>query len=170
MLVSEYVLRIPIERHVLNTRRSFTAVIQDIRETLGTSEAGIQLRRRTTAGKRARPVRRVNSTLAQVRLIGIAELEISGSWGREHGTSRLIRLLVDMPTASGDLVRFLPDAGASCPAAILVQQIADDGTRLIYDSVASAVSIYQDERSLTVARELDAEVLALLRRIANPAG
>lgn len=62
MLVSEYVLRIPIERHVLNTRRSFTAVIQDIRETLGTSEADGQLRRRTTAGKRARPVRRVNST------------------------------------------------------------------------------------------------------------
>ncbi|MFD3925661.1 hypothetical protein [Streptomyces sp. NPDC058614] len=168
--MSEYVLRIPIERHVLNTRRSFTAVIQDIREALGTSDADRQLRPRTTAGKRAFPLPRVNSTPTQVRLIGIAELEVSGSWGREAGAGRLIRWLVDMPTASGDLVRFLPDAGASCPAAILVQQIADDGARLIYDSVASAVSVYQDEHSLTVAREFDAEVLALLRRIAAPAG
>jgi hypothetical protein len=50
--------------------------------------------------------------------------------------------------------------------AILVQQAADGGTRLLYDSVASAISIYQDEESLAVAHGVDAEVLALLRRVA----
>lgn len=75
-----------------------------------------------------------------------------------------------MPAASRDLVRFLPDAGTSCPVAIHVQQAADGGTRLLYDSVAGAVSVYQDEESLAVARGFDAEVLARLRRVAADDG
>ncbi|MFJ3307408.1 hypothetical protein ACIPSA_30805 [Streptomyces sp. NPDC086549] len=164
--MSEYVLRIPLERHVLNTRRSFTAVIEDISDAIGSSEAGGERHHLTTSAGRRLLVRRVNGTPAPASLVGIGELDIDRAWVGEQEAGRLLRLLVDMPAASGDLVRFLPDAGASCPAAILVQQTADDGTRLIYDSVASAVSVYQDEHSLAVARGLDAEVLALLRRIA----
>ncbi|MEU9413603.1 hypothetical protein AB0E08_49035 [Streptomyces sp. NPDC048281] len=168
-MVSEYVLRIPIERHVLNTRRSFAAVIQDIRETLGTSGTDDQMRLAPLAGEHGLPLGRVSRTQTRVRLTGIGEFDVSGVGGGEPGVGPLVRLLVDMPTASGDLVRFLPDAGASCPVAILVQQMADDGTRLVYDSVASAVSVYQDERPLAIARGVDAEVLALLRRVADPA-
>lgn len=88
-------LRIPIKRHVLNTRRPFGAVIQDIRETLGISEADVQLRRRTTAVGHALPVRRVTTPPAPGRLIGIAELEVSGSWdGKQGAGSRLIRFSV----------------------------------------------------------------------------
>ncbi|MFI7132108.1 hypothetical protein ACIBQ1_40980 [Nonomuraea sp. NPDC050153] len=39
-MASEYVLRIPLERHIINTRRPFAAVIEDIRDAVGSSEAG----------------------------------------------------------------------------------------------------------------------------------
>jgi hypothetical protein len=49
----------------------------------------------------------------------------------------------------------------------MVQRLADGGgTRLVFDSVASAVSAYQDEDTLPVARRVDVAVLTLLRRVA----
>ncbi|MFI7132109.1 hypothetical protein ACIBQ1_40985 [Nonomuraea sp. NPDC050153] len=53
-----------------------------------------------------------------------------------------------------------------CPVTILVQQTGDGGTRLVYDTLASSISAYEDEQSVVVARGLDAEVLALLRHVA----
>jgi hypothetical protein len=169
-LVTEYVLRIPLERHVLSTRRSFTAVIEDIRDAVGGAGAGGQLLSPPSSAGRGPSGRQVNGTPVPAGLIGIGELDIDHALVRGAETSCLLRLLVDMPPASRDLVRFLPDAGASCPVAILVQRAADGGTRLLYDSVASTISIYQDEESLAVARGFDAEVLALLRRVAADDG
>ncbi|MEU3619050.1 hypothetical protein ABZ725_43045 [Streptomyces sp. NPDC006872] len=164
-MVIEYVLRIPLERHVLSTRRPFTAVIEDIRDAIGGAGAGGELQGLPSSAGWRPSGRQVNGRPVPAGLIGIGELDIDRALVRGAETARLLRLLVDMPAASRDLVRFLPDAGASCPVAILVQQAADGGTRLLYDSVVSALSVYQDEASLAVARGLDAEVLALLRRV-----
>lgn len=161
----EYVLRIPLERHVLSTRRPFTAVIEDIRDAIGGAGAGGELQVLPSSAGWVPSGRQVNGRPVPVGLIGVGELDVDRALVRGAETARLLRLLVDMPAASRDLVRFLPDAGASCPVAILVQQAADGGTRLLYDSVGSAISVYQDEESLAVARGLDAEVLALLRRV-----
>ncbi|GAA4631466.1 hypothetical protein GCM10023196_060990 [Actinoallomurus vinaceus] len=164
-MASEYALRIPLERHVINTERPFAAVVEEIREHLGRSEPGdghgLVL---MSDGLR---VRRANGTPVPARLVGLGELDVGlGPAGRPEA-GRMLRLLVDMPAATGELVRFLPDAGVSCPATILVRETGDGGARLVYDSVASSVSIYQEEESLSVARRLDTEVLALLRHVAD---
>ncbi len=60
-------------------------------------------------------------------------------------------LLVDIPSGTEGVG---PSAGCrriSRPAAFHVQQVADNGTRLIYDSAASALSVYQDGHSVSVA-------------------
>ncbi|MFK0158514.1 hypothetical protein ACIQVK_41410 [Streptomyces sp. NPDC090493] len=100
----------------------------------------------------------------------MGELVLGRTPAEGEEADRLIRLLVDVPAASRDLVRLLPEAGACCPVAVLVQQIPRGGTRLIYDSVASAISVYLEEQALEVARGIDADILALLRRAATREG
>ncbi|MEY9894456.1 hypothetical protein ABIA31_008142 [Catenulispora sp. MAP5-51] len=131
-MASEYVLRIPLDRHVITTQRSLAAVLEDIRRVLHDSASRSALQ------------------------------------GHLVAAGHQVRLIIDRPEATDELVRCLPDAGAYCPATVLVQA-AGDGACLAYDSVASAISPYQDEEALAVAELFDAEVLSLLRRVAEPA-
>lgn len=153
-------LRIPLERHIIKTRRPFVAVIEEIRDIVGSSKAGSG----PTSVGRSR--RRVDGPPAPSKLVVLGELDIERASARDCDVGRLLRLLVDMPAATEELVRFLPEVGAYCPVTILVQQSADGGTRLVYDTLASAISACEDEQSVVVARGLDAEVLALLRHVA----
>ena len=141
-MASEYVLRIPLNRHIITTERSFAAVLEDMRRALRGSESrsalnGYVLPAETT-DTGARPV------------VG-------------HQT----RLIIDRPESTDELVRCLPDASAYYPASVLLQ-LEKDGACLAYDSVASAISVYQDEEAQSIAELFDAEVLALLRRVADP--
>ncbi|MFE1884903.1 hypothetical protein [Streptomyces diastatochromogenes] len=100
-------------------------------------------------------------------LIGISELGIDRIPAREQQAGRLLRLLLDVPAAIEDLLRCLPDASASCPVAVLVQQIADGGTparlRLRRER---RVRLRDGSSPAAVAHDFDAEVLSLLRCIA----
>jgi len=149
-LATEYVLRVPLDRHIINTRRPFAAVMADLRRTLACPEPEVR-----------------HAPVASA-LVGLAEFDIERPSQAEPAAGHLIRLIVDHPAATSQLLRLLPEAGIYSPMAILVQQIPDVGTRLAYDTIASAISMHQDEESSAVARALDDEVLALLRRIATP--
>jgi hypothetical protein len=46
----------------------------------------------------------------------------------------------------------------------------DGGTRVAYDTVASAIAPYHDAAASEVAQQLDTEVLALLRQVAGVPG
>jgi hypothetical protein len=67
----------------------------------------------------------------------------------------------------GEMTRHVPDAGSYAPVTILVQELPGGGTRLAYDSVASAIAIYDDPAATQVAENLDTEVLALLRQVSG---
>ena len=54
-------------------------------------------------------------------------------------------------------------AGSYAPVTILIQELPDGGTRVAYDSVASAIAPYHDATASEVAQRLDTEVLTLLR-------
>ena len=57
-------------------------------------------------------------------------------------------------------------AGISyAPVTILIQQLPDGGTRVAYDTVASAIAPYHDAAASEVAYRLDTEVLDLLRQV-----
>ncbi|WP_217548506.1 DUF302 domain-containing protein [Streptomyces sp. GbtcB6] len=144
----EYVLRTALERHIINTRRHFTDVIGDIRAEIDARE--------TTGGQVDRLV-----------LARCGEVDPDRATALAPGVSRLVRLVLDKPSTTAELARTLPDVGLYCPVSILVQQITDGGTRLSYDSVASAIAVHQDEAATAVAQSFDAEILEMLRRIAD---
>jgi len=78
---------------------------------------------------------------------------------------RLTRLIAGNPVTMGTMTRTLPDAGSYAPVTILIQELPGGGTRIAYDSVASALAGYGDAAALAVAEHLDDEVLTLLRGI-----
>jgi hypothetical protein len=63
------------------------------------------------------------------------------------------------------MTRHVAEAGTYAPVTILVGETADGGTRVAYDTVASALAAYHDEAALEIAQALDAERLGLLRRV-----
>jgi hypothetical protein len=79
----------------------------------------------------------------------------------------LVRLIAGNPVTMGEMTRHVPDAGSYAPVTILVQELPGGGTRLAYDSVASAIAIYDDPAATQVGENLDTEVLALLRQVSG---
>jgi hypothetical protein len=76
----------------------------------------------------------------------------------------------DAATDYGDLANELLN-NAPAPITILIEEMPVGGTRVAYDSIASEISAYGEQAASAVARELDTEVLGLLRRAtAEPSG
>jgi hypothetical protein len=76
---------------------------------------------------------------------------------------RLVRLIAGNPVTMGQMTRHVADAGSYAPVTILIEETPDGGTRVAYDSVVSALAPYDNAAASTVAEQLDAEVLGLLR-------
>lgn len=81
--------------------------------------------------------------------------------GQGQEASRSVRLLIGNPLIMRAMVTELPDAGSYAPVTVLIDERAD-GVHLSYDTVASALSHYENAQALKVARGLDAKVERLL--------
>ncbi|MFG1991872.1 DUF302 domain-containing protein [Actinoplanes sp. NPDC048988] len=79
---------------------------------------------------------------------------------------RLVRLIAGNPHTMARMTRHVPEAGSYAPVSILIFQDGDV-VRLAYDTMESLLTPYGSEPALEVARELDEEVLTLLRRAAG---
>lgn len=84
---------------------------------------------------------------------------------RHQARHRLVRLIAGNPVTMGEMIRHIADAGSYAPVTILIQELPDGGSRIAYDSVASAITPYHDAAASKVARRLDAEELTLLREV-----
>jgi hypothetical protein len=65
----------------------------------------------------------------------------------------------------GQMTRHVTDAGSYAPVTIFIQEMPGGGTRVAYDTVASAIAPYHDAAASEVAEQLDTEVLGLLRQV-----
>jgi hypothetical protein len=84
---------------------------------------------------------------------------------RHRAGHRLVRPIAGNPVTMGEMTRHIADAGLYAPVTILIQELPDGGSRVAYDSVASAIAPYHDAAASEVAQRLDAEVLTLLREV-----
>ncbi|WP_250009262.1 DUF302 domain-containing protein [Actinoplanes sp. M2I2] len=78
---------------------------------------------------------------------------------------RIVRIIAGNPVTMSRMTRSLPHAGSYAPVTLLIWQDGDV-VRLAYDTMQSLLSSYGDQEALAVARELDDEVLGLLRAAA----
>ena len=169
-MASEQVLEVLVRRHVFDSDRPFSSVLDGIFG--GISRPDIeslfsQLAASTSYDQFSSLVQQAQGSAGLMRFLQLdldAALALDPQAKGQAGR-RLVRLIAGNPVTMGEMTRHLPDAGSYAPVTILVQEMPDGGTRVAYDSVASAIARYGDAAASEVAERLDAEVLGLLRQV-----
>jgi uncharacterized protein (DUF302 family) len=85
---------------------------------------------------------------------------------RGAGAPRIVRLVIGNPLIMKKMAEHVPDAGSYAPVTVLIDERAD-GVHLSYDRMASYLESYGNAEALSVARDLDAKVEALLVEAAS---
>ena len=86
--------------------------------------------------------------------------------GTGRDTPRMIRFVVGNPLIMRQMAKHVPDAGSYAPVTVLVDERAD-GVHLSYDRMSSFLAPYNSSEALKVAKDLDANVEALLTATAG---
>jgi hypothetical protein len=81
--------------------------------------------------------------------------------GGTGGHLKVFRLVIGNPLIMREMVKHVSDAGSYAPVTILIDE-RPDGVHLSYDRMASFLTPYENAEALTVAKDLEAKVEALL--------
>jgi hypothetical protein len=173
-VASEHVLDVLVRRHVFDSERPFPDVLDAIFG--GISQPDIEalfgeLARSTSYEQFSSLVRQAQGSAGLIRFM---ELDLDRALtldpqARDRAGRRLVRLIAGNPVTMGEMTRHVADAGSYAPVTILVEEKPGGGTRVAYDTVASAIAPYRDAAASQVARRLDAEVLELLHQATGTA-
>jgi uncharacterized protein (DUF302 family) len=167
---SEKVIEVLVRRHVLESERSFSSVLESIFGGItqpDISQLFSQLAASTSYEEFSSLVREAQGSAGLMLFLRLDldhALALDPQAGDQAGR-RLIRLIAGNPVTMGEMTRHVPDAGSYAPVTILVQELADGRTRVAYDAVASEIAPYRNAAASDVAERLDAEVLNLLRQV-----
>jgi len=169
-MVSENVLQVQVSRHVFDTERPFSSVLDGIFGGISQPDIGLlfsKLAASTSYEQFSSLVRQAQGSAGLMRFLQLdldAALTLDPQ-ARHQAGRRLVRLIAGNPVTMGQMTRHVPDAGSYAPVTILIQQMPDGGTRVAYDTVTSAIAPYRDAAASDVAQRLDTEVLDLLRQV-----
>ena len=164
---SEHVLEVTVRRHVIDSERPFATVLQGIFD--GISQPDIeklfgQLAASTSYEDFSSLVRKAQGSVGLMRFmqLDLDQALTLDPQAPDWNGRRLVRLIAGNPVTMGTMTRRVADAGSYAPVTILIQELPGGGTRVAYDTVASAIASYGDAAASQVAERLDTEVLTLL--------
>jgi hypothetical protein len=164
----EQVLEVPINRHMIESEQSFQNVMDGIFGGISRPDITLlfsDLEASTSYEQFSSIVQQAQGSAGlmqfwQLHLDGALTLDPRATDQAKH---RLVRLIAGNPVTMGEMTRHIADAGSYAPVTILIQELPDGGSRVAYDSVASAIAPYHNAAASKVAQRLDAAVLTLLR-------
>ncbi|MEU0556726.1 hypothetical protein [Dactylosporangium sp. NPDC006015] len=168
-MANEHVLDIPVRRYVIESERSFPTVLGGILDGIGQPDVTsllADLEASTSYEQFSALVRQAQGTAGLFRFWQL-NLDVALTLDplvHRQTSRRLVRLIAGNPVTMGEMTRHVADAGSYAPITVLIEELPDGGTRVAYDSVASAIAPYHNAAASTVAEHLDAEVLTLLRK------
>jgi uncharacterized protein (DUF302 family) len=174
-MASEHVLEVLMRRHVFDTERPFSDVLDGVFG--GISQPDIELLFSKLAASTS--YEEFSSLVAQAQgsagLMRFLQLDLDHALtldpqAQDRAGRRLVRLIAGNPVTMGEMTRHVADAGSYAPVTILIQEMPGGGTRVAYDTVASAIAPYHDATATEVAQRLDTEVLDLLRQVTGTTG
>jgi hypothetical protein len=169
LVASEQVRDVLIRRHIIDSDRSFSSVLDGIFGGITRPDIGPllgKLAASTSYEQFSSLVRQAQGSAGLMLFLQLdldAALALDPRAGARAGR-QLVRLIAGNPVTMGQMTRHVPDAGSYAPVTILVQE-TPGGTQVAYDTVASALAPYHDAAASQVARRLDTEVLGLLRQV-----
>lgn len=169
-MASEDILEVRVRRHIFDSERPFSDVMDGIYGGISQPDIGAllgELAASTSYEQFSSIVRQAQGSAGLMRFL---QLDLDTALALDPGAQgrpgrRLVRLIAGNPVTMGQMTRHLADAGSYAPVTILIREMPDGGTRIAYDTVASAIAPYRDAAAAQVAEQLDAEVLGLVRGV-----
>jgi uncharacterized protein (DUF302 family) len=167
-MASESVREVRRRRHVFDTSRSFSDVLDGIFGGISQPDIAALFSSLAASTSYDQFSSLVQQAQGSAGLMLFLRLDLDNAltldprapdWHGRH----LVRIIAGNPVTMGQMTRHVADAGSYAPVTILVEEKPDGGIQVSYDSVASALAPYHDAAAAEVADKLDAEVLALLR-------
>lgn len=166
-MASEQVLEVVVRRHVFDSERPFTPVLDGIFGGISQPDIALLFSKLAASTSYEQFASLVRQAQGSAGLMLFLQLDLDHALTIDpqanQGGRRLVRLIAGNPVTMGQMTRHVADAGSYAPVTILIEETPDGGTRVAYDSVVSALAPYDNAAASTVAERLDAEVLGLLR-------
>lgn len=155
--------KIEIERFSLVSSRPFDQVVAALDALIGHPNMAEFGRSTHEASSFAELKRLVEKGLSEAGLMLFMQLDHGAVVRKETGrdTPRIVRFVIGNPLIMKEMAKHVPDAGSYAPVTVLVDE-RPDGVHLSYDRMASFLKPYGNTDALKVAKDLDAEVEALL--------
>lgn len=171
-MASEQVLEVVVRRHVIDTERPFSAVLDGIFGGISQPDIGQLFRELSVSTGYQEFTSLVQQAQGSAGLMLFLQLDLDQALtldpeAPDWAGRRLVRLIAGNPVTMGQMTRHVADAGSYAPVTILIQELPDGATRVAYDSVVSEIARYHDAAASEVAERLDTEVLDLLRRVTD---
>jgi hypothetical protein len=169
-MASERVFDVVVHRHIFTSNQPFSAVLDGIFSGISQPDIGQLFSKLAASTSYEEFTSLVQQAQGSAGLMRFLQLDLDTAFAHDPQATgragrRLVRLIAGNPVTMGEMTRHLPDAGSYAPITILLEEMPDGGTRVAYDSVASAIARYDDAAASTVAERLDTEVLGLLREV-----
>ena len=152
-----------VQRFSVTSRKSLQDVLAKFDDAVGHPNIEELWRRMTAAKTTSEMEKVVQSALGPSGFMEFARFDHGGvvQKGNPRGAPGVFRLVIGNPLIMREMVKHVPDAGSYAPVTILIDE-RPDGVHLSYDRMASFLASYENAEALSVARDLDAKVEALL--------
>ena len=167
-MASERVLDVMVRHHVLDTDRPFACVLDGIFSGISQPDIAQLFSKLAASSTYQEFSSLVEQAQGSAGLMRFLQLELDNALSLDPEAEdwtgrRLVRLIAGNPVTMGQMTRHVPAAGSYAPVTVLIEETPGGGTRVAYDSVASAIAPYGSAAASEVAGRLDTEVLRLLR-------
>jgi uncharacterized protein (DUF302 family) len=162
------ITKIQVERFSVISSKPFDKVVELLKAALGRPDM-VQFAKATMGARTFTEFRsEVERGLGRTGLMTFMELDHGAILRKETGEAgpRIMRFIIGNPLIMKEMAKHIPDAGSYAPVTVLVDERAD-GVHLSYDRMASFLAPYRNNEALTVARDLDSKVEALLQETAD---
>jgi uncharacterized protein (DUF302 family) len=162
------IVRVEVDRFSLVSSKPFSQIVAALEAAVGhpdMREFGTNVAKAASWQELEKVV---NASIGPSGFMEFTRFNLGQILSKEQGPAapKILRLVIGNPLIMKQMAEHVHDAASYAPVTILVDE-RDDGVHLSYDLMASYLSPYGSLTALTVARELDAKVKALLTAAAG---
>jgi uncharacterized protein (DUF302 family) len=159
--------KIAVDRVTFVSKRSFEEVLGRLDKGIGRPNLGELGGRMREAATFAEYEAMIRSAVGAADLMEFLRLDLGVALRKDPSVAayKMVRIIAGNPLIMKQMTEHVPDAGSYAPVTILVYE-RYDGVHVSYDTMASYLAPYENEKALRVARDLDAKVLRLLTEAA----
>jgi uncharacterized protein (DUF302 family) len=161
--------KITVERVTLVSNRSFDEVLGLLDKGIGRPNLGEMGHRLNEAPTFEEYASIVRGAVGSADLMEFLWLDLGSAMRKDPAAKayKIVRIIAGNPLIMKQMAEHVPDAGSYAPVTILVYE-REDGVHVSYDTMASYLADYGNEKALQVARNLDAKVIRLLTEATVP--